>query len=395
MKTITFQNKGLIDLRAVKTFGASSKENKNPIGYFGTGLKYAIAVFLRAGCQVQLARGVDEIYEFKAKRTTIRVDEFDIVCMVNRNGEEQELAFTTELGRNWKPWQAMREIWCNAVDEDGDMYAGTVQPEEDMTTICVTGQAAADAYYDRDNVMLRGEPKWNIGGVEIHYKRSEHSYFRGIRVGDLVYKSRLTYNIVGHGMSLTEDRTLAHPHMVPHYIVQAIANAEHEDLLTEIIEAPRESYEGKLDFSDADPGPLLMRMLEEMDFRAIGNQTLLRMYRKTKGTSVTPSDVKLDRNEEIQLKKAISFCEAIGYEVTDYKIHITDDLEDHVLGRVHEGMIYVNRRTFMRGTKLVAGTILEEYLHIKHRLADESRAFQDYLIDAVITLGEQLLGEPL
>lgn len=34
---IVFKNKGLIDLRALTTFGVSSKVSENPIGIFGTG----------------------------------------------------------------------------------------------------------------------------------------------------------------------------------------------------------------------------------------------------------------------------------------------------------------------------------------------------------------------
>jgi len=43
LKPIIFHNQGELDIRAVTTFGLSVKKNDNPIGYFGTGLKYAIA----------------------------------------------------------------------------------------------------------------------------------------------------------------------------------------------------------------------------------------------------------------------------------------------------------------------------------------------------------------
>ena len=50
---IVHSTPGLIDLRAFTTFGVNSKPNsKNPIGYFGTGLKYAVAVLARHKCPV-------------------------------------------------------------------------------------------------------------------------------------------------------------------------------------------------------------------------------------------------------------------------------------------------------------------------------------------------------
>lgn len=44
---IIFRNKGVIDPKSITTFGVSSKENPGAIGFFGTGLKYAIAILLR------------------------------------------------------------------------------------------------------------------------------------------------------------------------------------------------------------------------------------------------------------------------------------------------------------------------------------------------------------
>src|SRR4030066_94299 len=45
--TISFQNPGLIPLECITTFGLSAKDTANPIGQFGTGLKYAISIILR------------------------------------------------------------------------------------------------------------------------------------------------------------------------------------------------------------------------------------------------------------------------------------------------------------------------------------------------------------
>ena len=42
MNYVIFQNEGLVDLRAVTSFGVSSKETSDAIGYFGTGLLLAM-----------------------------------------------------------------------------------------------------------------------------------------------------------------------------------------------------------------------------------------------------------------------------------------------------------------------------------------------------------------
>jgi hypothetical protein len=49
----------------------------------------------------------------------------------------------------------------------------------------------------------------------------------------------------------------------------------------------------------------------------------------------------------------------------------------------------------MVGTKTVAGTLIEEFIHLKHGLADESRDLQNFLLDRLVSLGEEMQGAPL
>ncbi len=57
MSFVIFRNKGVIDPSSITTFGVSSKENPGAIGFFGTGLKYAIAILLREGCDITIHAG--------------------------------------------------------------------------------------------------------------------------------------------------------------------------------------------------------------------------------------------------------------------------------------------------------------------------------------------------
>ena len=67
---IVFQNPGLIDMAAVTTMGVSVK-NDGAIGYFGTGLKFAIATILRNKCALTIHRGL-EAFAFTSEEITIR-----------------------------------------------------------------------------------------------------------------------------------------------------------------------------------------------------------------------------------------------------------------------------------------------------------------------------------
>ena len=76
---ISFQNNGLIDIAAVTTMGVSVKEGDGAIGYFGTGLKFAIATILREGGEVTLWRGLEK-HIFTATLLTVRGEDFQQWC---------------------------------------------------------------------------------------------------------------------------------------------------------------------------------------------------------------------------------------------------------------------------------------------------------------------------
>lgn len=390
MRSVSFTNDGLIDMRAVTTFGVSSKESATPIGYFGTGLKYAIAVFLRLGCEITIYRGLER-FDFGVERQTIRVDDFDVVTM---NGEAR--AYTTELGKNWEAWQAFRELWCNALDEpNGDVYPIASEPTEDTTTVVVTGVAAVECYHTRDSILLMGSPHGLYDGVEVSMKSSKHMYFRNVRVGELSKPAMFTWNVVGHGMTLTEDRTLKNPHYFGAvYVRDAITKCDDPYLVEQIIYAKSDTFEGSIDFTDADPGLVLKRLMEEARWARIDNKTLVQMMRKHTQKEFKPRQVDVDENTRKILERALALLET-GLNIrVEYKIVVTDELEDHILGLAKDNTIYITHRAVMMGTKTVAGTIYEEWIHLHHGLHDESRALQNFLVDAVVTAAEKVVGDP-
>ena len=111
MKYTIFSTKGVLDLSVITTFGVNVKPNTdNPIGYFGTGLKYAIAVLLRHGIKITLYTNGQE-YQFYTKEKDIRGKEF-MVCRYRKTGllnkfSYHELPFTTEHGKNWELWKSI------------------------------------------------------------------------------------------------------------------------------------------------------------------------------------------------------------------------------------------------------------------------------------------------
>jgi hypothetical protein len=386
---VSFINRGLIDLRAIRTFGMSAKECENPIGFFGTGFKYAIAVCLRLGCRITLHRGLER-FEFDTGHAELRGTAFKIVRM-----QGEDLAFTTDLGKTWEAWQAFRELYCNALDEGGSVFDGECDPAEDHTTVVVHGHQFHAAYLERGNIVLQSPPRWRTSQVEIHQRSSHFGFYRGIRATQLQQHAMLTYNVV-RNLELTEDRTVKNIYAFNGAVRDAILGSVDADLVRAFLKSPTGSFESSLDLDGwTTPGELFLSTVGELGFRDCTNQSAFKVFKKHRKTMLQPDAMPLNKVETMQLERAVRFCKFMGYTLHDYEIVVTNDLEENTWGRAYEGRIYINRSAFAHGTKVVAGTLIEEYIHLRHKLDDESRALQNHLLNALVSMGELAMGEPV
>jgi hypothetical protein len=391
---ISFKNAGVIDIRAFTTMGASSKEGENPIGFFGTGLKYALAILLRNGCHVEVFRGLERLEVYK-KPVRIRVDDFDVVCMLGANSNT-ELGFTTQLGKTWEMWQAFRELYCNTRDEGGVTERGALEPEEGHTLIRVRGQAFEAAYEDRAEIVLESKPWLALNGVEVHDLGGRTIlYYRGVRVYSLPKPTLRTYNFTT-GLTLTEDRTLAHgDYIATARFRQSMQWCPNADFIREVLLAPESCWEAGIDWNDCvgPCSPLLIQTIEaNMRTRGlnISALALLAKYRHTAGHAYNA--VALQSHQAEMLATAVRLCRRLGYDVMRYGVIVTDELPANIMGLARPAAkeVYVNVLTFAQGVLRLASTVLEEYLHVAHGFRDESRAFQDHLLDALLTAAMRL-----
>ena len=65
---------------------------------------------------------------------------------------EEQLPFTTELGKNWEVWQAYRELHSNTLDESGVITDKKVHND---TVIEVEGSAIEKEYADRASIFSK------------------------------------------------------------------------------------------------------------------------------------------------------------------------------------------------------------------------------------------------
>lgn len=389
MNTVYLENDGIIDLSAITTFGVNVKESENPFGFFGTGMKYALAILLRENHKITIYAG-EEKHEFTTIEKDIRGKQFHIICLDGR-----ELGFTLDLGKTWEMWQAYRELYCNTLDEDGIVTTDSCEPAAGKTLIIVEGKEFFECHIKRDLIILRSTPKYQEASVDIHEGESNHMHMNTIRVRDLPHKSLFTYNITS-SVDLTEDRTIKYDFQPDGIVRRAVLHGDNRDFITAFITAPEETYEQELNCDQGDqPGDVFMEIVKKTDFKEITNTSVLSLYKKHTEKKKVPQPADMTDIEKTQLQRAITFCNELGYEVEKHTINVTDDLNPNVLGSVYLKEIYLSRRVFQQGTKQVAATLLEEHMHIEYQYQDNTYRFQTYLFDVIITLGERLNGEPL
>jgi len=254
---IVHRTDGLIDMRSFTTMGVNAKPRTDaPIGYFGTGLKYAIAVLVRLGATPVVHVGSDR-YTFEARPMDFRGKTFQQLRMrrdrLGLRGRYTDLPFTTEYGRNWEMWMAFRELHSNTIDEGGlteEIEAGgTWRDDGNQTTIVVDHPAYDAAFHERGSTFVDLSDRPVLGtlsGVQVLGGKSQTLFYQGMRAKDCPRPTLMTYNFTT-GQSLTEDRQLASEYSIRQTLANAIATSDDEALITRVITADSDHWEHGLE----------------------------------------------------------------------------------------------------------------------------------------------------
>lgn len=382
MKTVKFGNPGEIDPRMWSTFGVSAKDCDNPIGQFGTGLKYAIAVLMREGRSMRIVSGGNE-YTFGCESTKIRDTEFEqITC----NGEP--MPYTTHLGSKWELWQAYRELYSNCLDEGGDIdYDGDTVIYAEIGDI-----EHGDVFLDVSNRRLLGSSRY----CDIYAGPSRYVYNKGIRASEVTRDTLFTYNI--KDADLTEDRTFKYGFQVHEAIARTVLQSDEDDLVIPFFMHSKSHYEENVSFEHASCKPSA-RILDlaaqyRKDSIYLHDGMLKTAISHLGGIQYEP--LEMDDRQVRVVEKARNFCELIGYKI-GFPVYLADNLGDGTLAVADrkKNIIYLSDTVLSQGSKQVASTLIEEHLHLSKGLDDCTYNMQSYLFDQIVTMGEKLTGEIL
>jgi hypothetical protein len=246
---IIFENEGEIDPRLITLIGVNVKQSASAIGFFGTGLKYAVACMARWGEEIRIQSGAAE-FTFTVEETEIRGRDFSVLTMRGKR-DSKELSYTTELGKTWEPWMVYRELWCNAHDEpSARVYEDAApSPKAGMTRVIVSGPKIEAAHKSRDEFILDTAARkllHSVEGLDIYEGEGHRIFYRGIAVQKPGKPSLYTYNITEH-LYLTEDRQAGSWSTDP-IIARGLTLIEGRAAIDATLLAPAEKFESRLDY---------------------------------------------------------------------------------------------------------------------------------------------------
>lgn len=398
-QSLIFYNPGEMDIRGAVIAGLSAKDSTSAIGYFGTGLKYAIACVLRNGGSITIWSGLSE-YRFTTELLLFRDKEFKQIKM---NGVD--LGFTTEYGKNWEPWQIFRELYANARDENGDVRCGSsFCPTAGQTHIIVNNwEELQRQYLHRDEIILPRDKFWNheTDRVAVAYAPSTYIYFKGVRVHKV--PALFTWNLL-RDVTLSEDRTLKsiwdsygviRNFMLHHADEANIRKALTGNTDVRLLESlalnwydiPQNVDECSTAYANVATAlyrsdPELWSKFEPLALSHCPDILEARQHR------LTPL-------QERMLDRAKSLVARMGFaeEVKQLPI-IVQHLGGNVLGKYSNGVVSLDPKVFDMGTKQVVSTLYEEYTHARTGYADCCYPMQTHLFNTIVSLYEEQWGEP-
>jgi len=387
----------VIDKRAITVMGVSSKDNPNAIGFFGTGLKYSIATLLRNNIDITIYAGIEKL-SLTSAREKIRNDEFDIVRM-----NDQELGFTTDLGKTWEMWQAFREIYSNCLDECGEIFESSslVDPEEGYTTIIVRGGLFAEQFRNKGAIFIEDTeaPFTKSARAEV-YTGCPHSsvYYRKVKIKERV-APLFKYNILDK-IDLTEDRTAKYDFQLLDAIRDTIILSDNKNFIEKCVTAKDDYLETNINYMGTYSIPsetfldVVAKVREQRRFDLMDSAWKLYQKHTQKVDNIEP--IILTDFENKQLFKACELAEKIGFPVKEYPINTYETLGNNVLALAEfepTKKILLSKELFTKGVKSLMRGLIEEYIHLRYGYDDYSLEMQNYLFDKMTHFGLAYVGE--
>ena len=433
-KYILIQNDGEIEQNCFNLIGASTKRNSNDkIGFFGSGLKYALAYLIRNNLDFKVFSGENE-FKFTTKKEMLKDQGFDVICL---NGVPT--SYTTSMGPTWtQDWFVLREIYCNALDEDRCQLIKEIEmvnPVPGKTRIYIELTPSFtdiirewDQYFSEDREPLftannvytsylgnSDIPSKTNQDVKIFTKKGGILYRKGIKCYE---NKNLLYDYDFEAVNINEDRTAKDVGALSYCVLDLVGRLINEDYVKNILSTVEDPCDEYYYLSVQSPPKVSEAWINFsknnlLVVKEISGKFIDIIYQSKKNVYYLPSlfakqikkkyhDISIlglgsmigdTSYSEIEPTKKIKYLlNEVLYSLKqmNYEIHhiikVVVFESDAILGMADakNKEIYLSEKLFDKGRRDIALTLIEETEHIDSGYSDETRAFQTHLISVFL-----------
>ena len=82
----------------------------------------------------------------------------------------------------------------------------------------------------------------------------------------------------------------------------------------------------------------------------------------------------------------MALIKPLGLDLDKVKIIWKADLGENLLGCAIRNEVYIGKRCFDDGAKVIAATFIEEYIHAVDKIGDYTRIFQDRVLRMLVNV---------
>ena len=429
---VLVQNRGEIPLWGIRVIGYSSK-NEKQIGRFGTGLKESIALLIRNNASPIIYSGTCKI-EFSVNKDS-GIEEIGFILSESKWSYEKDrwysLGIHPNLGQHdWIDlWQALREIFCNAIDEDIEFLHHEIVQDQigvagaTRVYLPLTGDVLG-AYAEVENRLLMIKPKTILyqsqqGKILEKSKYSKcQVYHKGVWVQESPNDSLFDYEL--SDIKLNESRSCDW-YDITAECSKLISNAS-EDVIQKYLGVAADNpefahtHEGNLHLSYIKSYCKSQDKWKNAFLSKFGSDAICCLsdayyIKMAMDLGKHPICFKSDILEFLVWCKIPNHTQLVSSEIPDnliltgqksgmfdiiWDIFESKDLisgkikpECHIVqptgsfqGCVNGGKIFIN--TNIVGSKEEILTCIEEILHYCSGMSDFSRAFQNVLLETIV-----------
>ncbi|MBC8321231.1 MAG: hypothetical protein H8E34_10960 [Bacteroidetes bacterium] len=418
MKYLKIQSKGEIDINAFTLLGASTKKkDDSKIGFFGSGLKYAVASLLRNNIEFRIFSGETEV-TFGVKPIKFREEEFNKIVV---GGEVTSLTDAMG-GDDWdEAFAPIREIYSNALDEDSDStvkITENINPEATFTKVYIQMTSEMQDLYDnfdmyflskRSDVMFSND----FGAVYPATNKKKRLFRKGILCFSSNAVAFFHYN--SSKFEINESRTLKDEWYAKRDIARcwgACSNVASIAEIVDVLNVGHKSSERYLEWSHVEFSDSWLSFCENKKFYAIEHEMIFNDYDKRNrirlplsmlgklirqyGDSIDVLGLSKDDPDEAihyiknpsqtlmnKVLDAISILRNTRYveRFNDPKIRIANFSDEYKAATIKDGVIVLASKLDSMTIHEIAKILIEENEHILSGYGDETREFQNHLFN--------------